>query len=138
MTTYLLNTTIVPCPGLWDVQLVNSDPGQAVASVVAEDLYQSEADGRFARLRPEVVSAIGHLETASYVNALFATVPEMMEDFEPIPANRLVVQPEVGDLLVCIKLKGRPPEGVILSEEQMAAIGHQWMRMRLISAPDVA
>jgi hypothetical protein len=41
-----------------------------------------------------------------------------------------------GDRFVCIKLRGRFPEGVLLNEEQIEQIGYEWMRLELLSTPE--
>lgn len=136
MTTYLMNTTMVPCPGMWQVTLVDSDRRLALEQVVVEDLYQAVVAGEERRLRPEVVSAIGHADTTSLINRLLEDLPGMDGGFEPVITNRMVVEPVAGDRFVCIKLRGRIPEGVLLTEEQIEQIGYEWVRMELLSTPE--
>lgn len=126
MTTYLMNTTIVPCPGMWKVTLVDSDRRLALQRIVEEDLYEPTATGGLRRLREGVISAIGHADTTSLINRLLEDLPELADGFEPV----------AGDRFVCIKLRGRIPEGVLLSEEQIEAIGYEWMRMELLSTSE--
>lgn len=135
MTTYLMNTTIVPCPGMWHVTLVNSDRRRALEQVVEEDLYEPAVNGELRRLREGVISAIGHADTTSLINRLLQDLPGMAGGFEPVVTNRMVVEPVAGDRFVCIKLRGRIPEGVLLNEEQIEQIGYEWMRMELLSTP---
>jgi hypothetical protein len=47
--------------------------------------------------------------------------------------NRMVVEPVARDCFVCIKLRGRILEGVLLNEEQIEKISYQWMRMELLN-----
>lgn len=136
MTTYLMNTTIVPCPGMWKVTLVDSDRRRALQRIVEEDLYEPAATGGLRRLREGVISAIGHADTTSLINRLLEDLPELADGFEPVVTNRMVVEPVAGDRFVCIKLRGRIPEGVLLSEEQIEAIGYEWMRMELLSTSE--
>lgn len=136
MTTYLMNTTIVPCPGLWKVTLVDADRRRALQKVVDEDLYEPAVAGEERKLRGGVISAIGHADTTSLINRLLQDLPGMAGGFEAVSTNRMVVEPVVGDRFVCIKLRGRIPEGVLLNEEQIEAIGYEWMRMELLSPPE--
>ena len=136
MTTYLMNTTIVPCPGMWEVTLVDSDRRRALEQVVNEDLYEPPVDGEPRRLRAAMTSAIGHADTTNLINRLIQELPGMAGGFEPVITNRMVVEPVAGDRFVCIKLRGRIPEGVLLNEEQIEQIGYEWMRMELLSTPE--
>ena len=136
MTTYLMNTTIVPCAGLWQVSRVEGERLQALETLVEEDLYLPGLEGELRQLRPEVVSAIGHADTTKLINRELGRLPCLAAGFEPVITNRMVVQPVAGDRFVCIKLRGRIPEGVLLTEEQIEQIGYEWMRMELLSTPE--
>ncbi len=106
MTRYLLNTTVVPCEGVWEV-----------SRIYALQEVRMYLDLGF-------VSAVGHQSTAEIISQLLGT------RFH-VPVNRITVEPQVGDILVCFKLKQRPPEGVILSKEQIEELGYEWYSMRL-------
>ncbi len=136
MTTYLMNTTIVPCAGLWEVSRVQGERLQALERLVEEDLYLPAMAGEMRRLREEVVSAIGHADTTNLINRELGRLECLAAGFEPVITNRMVVQPVAGDRFVCIKLRGRIPEGVLLNEEQIEKIGYEWMRMELLSTPE--
>lgn len=136
MTTYLMNTTIVPCPGMWQVTLVDSDRRRELELLVNEDLYEPLVDGESRRLRAGVISAIGHSDTTKLINRLLQGLPGMAGGFEPVITNRMVVDPVAGDRFVCIKLRGRIPEEVLLTEKQIEQIGYEWMRMELLSTPE--
>jgi len=109
---------------------------EALATLVEEDLYQPGLEKERRRLRAEVVSAIGHAATTNLINQELSRLPAMVAGFEPVVTNRMVVDPVVGDRFVCIKLRGRIPEGALLSEEEIENIGYEWMRMELLSTPD--
>jgi hypothetical protein len=53
---------------------------------------------------------------------------------QDVEANRLNVQPIVGDEFLCFKLKQRPPEGAILDRAQLEELGYEWVSMRYIDA----
>jgi len=131
-----MNTTIVPCAGLWQVSRVEGERLQALERLVEEDLYLPAIAGEMRRLRTEVVSAIGHADTTNLINRLIQELPAMDGGFETVITNRLVVEPMAGDRFVCIKLRGRVLEGVLLNEEQIEQIGYEWMQMELLSTPE--
>lgn len=62
-------------------------------------------------------SAIGHESTARIVSALL--------DY-PLPMNREAYRQPVGAKALVFKLRGRPPEGRILSIDEIDAIGYDW------------
>ncbi|HNC58634.1 MAG TPA: DUF1874 domain-containing protein [Leptospiraceae bacterium] len=43
-----------------------------------------------------------------------------------VPVNRIEYRQETGDTAIVFKLKGRPPEGAILSKEQLEEIGYDF------------
>jgi hypothetical protein len=106
MTVYLLNTTVVPCEGLWDVRKTELSYAR----------YLAEAGF--------LKSAIGHESTASLLSSLLGTA---------IQVNRVAVVPALGDKLLCFKLKGRAPEGKILSVEELQEMGYEFFMMELVS-----
>ncbi len=44
----------------------------------------------------------------------------------PVPVNRQAYSSQVGDTALVFKLKGRPPEGKILTLEEMSEIGYEF------------
>jgi hypothetical protein len=108
MTLYLLNTTVIPCgsDGIWEVAT----------------LPLAAARNLLSRSSPANVytSAVGHESTAAIMAELLGV---------QVPANRIQVAPASGDKLLCFKLKQRAPEGVILSREQIEALGYEWVLM---------
>jgi hypothetical protein len=65
----------------------------------------------------ETLSAIGHQSTAEILTELLEI---------PVPMNRIQFSQEVGQSAIVFKLKGRPPEGKILSREEIETIGYEF------------
>ena len=66
-------------------------------------------------------SYIGHESTAQLLSTLL--------DVE-VPMNRQAYRQEPGDVALVFKLNGRPPEGTILSLEEIQAIGYEFGLLR--------
>lgn len=64
-----------------------------------------------------ILSAVGHESTAAILTDLLET---------PIAMNRIQFAQELYQSAIVFKLKGRAPEGVILSREQIEAIGYEF------------
>jgi hypothetical protein len=111
-TVYILNTTVVPCEGLWNVQKVSLSYATYLAGLKNH------------KRQPCWTSAIGHESTA----ALLATLLGV-----EIPVNRISVAPVEGDQLLCFKLKQRAPEGKILTIEELEALGYEFYLMDFIA-----
>jgi hypothetical protein len=62
-------------------------------------------------------SAIGHEATAQILTELLGV---------PVAMNRIVYEQAVGDEALVFKLRGRPPEGAILTREQIESIGYDF------------
>ena len=92
----LLNTSIVTAYGQFAYQPISLDTAQ---SLVAGGDYRS---------------AIGHEATAQILTTLLGVT---------VPVNRIEYKPPVGGQAIVFKLNGRPPEGKILSIEEMKEIG---------------
>ena len=95
---YLMNTTMMP-----------NNIGTYTARPIAAETAQAMMGER------EWVSAIGHESSAQAMSEVLGT---------PVQHNRLTIALEYGDSMLCLKLRGRPPEGVILTREQMEEIGY--------------
>lgn len=72
-------------------------------------------DAARALVRDGYTSYIGHEGTAQLLSDLL--------DVE-VPVNRAQYAQEVGDKAIVFKLRGRLPEGQILTREQLEAIGY--------------
>jgi hypothetical protein len=72
------------------------------------------------RLGAGFTSAIGHDASAAFLSALLGL---------PVPARRVAVSMAPGDTALVLRLKGRLPEGAVLSAEEMAAVPYElgWM-----------
>ena len=95
---YLMNTTMMP---------------NNVGTYVAKPIDSAAAVALMSEC--ERVSAIGHESSAQAMSAVLG---------ESIQHNRLTIALESGDSMLCLKLRGRPPEGAILTKEQMDEIGY--------------
>lgn len=113
MTLYLMSTTIIPAgaDGCWTSRSITLDDASSIVKC-----YEGS---------PSLVSAVGHQSTAE----IMATLLEA-----PLEANRITVQPRVGDRFLCFKLEKRPPEGVILDREALEELGYGWVIMTYLSA----
>jgi|SRR3990167_595219 len=95
----LLNTSILTAHGAWDYQ--------PVSLVEARKLVAS---------RPWQ-SAIGHDSTAAILTELLGV---------EVPVARIQYQQGPDDLALVFKLRGRPPEGAVLSVAEIEAIGYDF------------
>jgi len=103
-TTYLFNTTIaVPStlPATFEMGAISAERAAEI-------------------LREGFTSAIGHQGSADVVNAVIGV---------PVDVNRIQASMEVGDQAVCLKLRGRIPEGAILDKEECDRIGYDFVLM---------
>lgn len=99
MKLALLNTTIATTDGLYSVRTITL----------------AEARQKFL-LAEEIDSAIGHESTAQIMSALLGG---------EVKVNRQQFAQERGQKALVFKLKGRAPEGVILSVEEIESIGYE-------------
>jgi hypothetical protein len=97
---YLMSTTVIPhgADGAWMMNTVTAKHACVLAA-------------------GEHISAVGHESSAAAMSAALGI---------PVAANRLTVQPVPGDQFLCMRLHGRPPEGVVLDREQLEQIGYSW------------
>lgn len=95
----LLNTSILTQHGPYDYRPIPLDDARAIV-----------------RAQP-FQSAIGHQATADILTELLGV---------PVPLNRTQYEQAEGDLALVFKLNGRPPEGTILSREQIDEMGYSF------------
>jgi hypothetical protein len=95
----LLNTSIITNDGSYSLQ--------AIDLMEAQDLVRIN----------ELDSAIGHESTAQAMSELLQV---------DVSVNRQMFAQEVGQEALVFKLNGRPPEGAVLSREQLDEIGYSW------------
>lgn len=98
----LLNTTIATADGAYTVTPLTVAEARAIVGA------------------NRTVSAIGHEATAQAMGQALGV---------PVPVNRVEFHQAVGQVAVVLKLRGRLPEGVILTPEQLEAIGYDFKRM---------
>ena len=102
----LLNTTIATVDGVFEVRTISLEQ--------AKELVQSN----------ELLSAIGHDSTAKIMTELLGV---------NVPMNRIQFEQEQGQTALVFKLKGRAPEGVVLTKEEIEEIGYEFKTMTLVS-----
>jgi hypothetical protein len=97
MTTYLLNTLIIP------VDFQRYPKVKATIRQASIEEVRQLLSGGF-------VSAIGHQATATLLSQLLGI---------EVPFNRVTVKAEPGDILIHFVLRERIPEGKILTLEEL-------------------
>lgn len=102
-----LNTTILTCDGIFALKTQSLKDVKSFLSSIKD----------------ERLSAIGHESTAQILTELLG---------EEIVCNRIQYKQEPEDLAICFKLNGRPPEGKILSKEEIEAIGYELKFLHLV------
>jgi hypothetical protein len=95
----LLNTSIMTAPGMHSLRQITVEQAKCV---LAEAQY--------------VESAVGHEATAQVMTELLGRT---------IGVNRRLYVSTPGSVAIVFKLKGRPPEGKVLSREEMEAYGYE-------------
>lgn len=75
-------------------------------------------------LQAGFTSAIGHEGSAEVFTAVTGV---------NVPVNRIQAAMELGDKAVCLKLRGRIPEGSILTKEECDKIGYDFVLMERIA-----
>lgn len=96
----LLNTSIITGDGSYEYRTIS----QPDALRLLDD-----HDG--------TVSHIGHDSTAAIMTELLGV---------DVPMSRVPYTQRAGDIALVFKLNGRPPEGRILSREEIESIGYTW------------
>jgi hypothetical protein len=100
MTIYILNTSVIPNEGTYSLHRTDLDTARFYAGTA--------------------ISAIGHESTAQLISQVLGI---------NIPANRTAIEMEPGDYAVVFKLNQRPPEGVVLSCDQLKELGYDFYIM---------
>jgi hypothetical protein len=104
MRTVLLNTSILTTYGTFTYHPATLDEVRA-------HLQAADETGI------PIISAIGHASTAEILTGLLN---------RPVDVNRIEFRQEPGDVAVVFKMRGRPPEGKILSSEEIESIGYDF------------
>jgi hypothetical protein len=74
------------------------------------------------------VSAVGHQSTAQLMSVILNM---------PVSYNRIQIFLEPGDQAICFILKARPPEGRVLSREEIEQIGYYFMHVKVMSIDEI-
>jgi hypothetical protein len=69
------------------------------------------------------ISAIGHQSTADIMSKVLGIT---------VPYNRIQVFLQPGDEALCFILKARPPEGRVLSKEEIERIGYYFIHVKVL------
>ena len=96
---YLMNTPVLTSYGVFEYQSISLSTAKSL-------LYSRD-----------FISAIGHDSTAQVLTELLGM---------KIEKNRIQVHMEEGDQAIIFKLKQRPPEGKILTKEEIEQIGYEF------------
>jgi len=99
----LLNTSIATADGTYMLETITFDR--------AKDLIGGQ----------ETLSAIGHDSTAQILTELLGI---------DVPVNRIQFEQQAGQTALVFKLNGRPPEGKVLSREEIEQIGYKFQILR--------
>jgi hypothetical protein len=108
MQRAILNTSIITAYGSFDYLSISLDDAKLLV-YNAQDPMIGPDDG--------ILSAVGHQSTAEILSELLET---------EIPVNRIQFSQEIQQCAIVFKLKGRAPEGVILSREEIERIGYEF------------
>ena len=104
----ILNTSILTAFGAYEYKALSLSDAQCIV-YNAIDPVTGPDDG--------ILSAVGHESTAAILSELL---------WAPIPMNRIQFAQELHQSAIVFKLKGRPPEGTILSREQIEELGYEF------------
>ena len=98
----LLNTSILTVEGEYSLKQISLEEARKL-------VHENELD-----------SAIGHASTAAIMTTLLGV---------EVQVNRQLFSQQVGQLALVFKLNGRPPEGTILTIEEIESIGYKWQML---------
>lgn len=106
----LLNTTIVTNEGLYRNTKVTVGEAVVLAAQAAE-------------LRVPITSWVGHEATAQAMGTILGL---------DVPVSRSQFSQEVGQVALCLNIRGRLPEGTVLTMAELNDIGYDfWVITRL-------
>jgi hypothetical protein len=106
----LLNTSILTSFGTYSYEPLTLAEARALAS-------------EFQQAGKTIQSAIGHQSTAELLAMLLRFT---------VAVNRMEFKHRVDDIALIFKLKGRPPEGKVLSREELEAMGYEFGLLRRV------
>jgi len=100
----LLNTSILTSFGTYTYEPLSLEEARALVS-------------EFQREGKSIQSAIGHQTTADLLSALLGIA---------VAVKRIEYRQTIEDIALIFKLKGRPPEGKVLSREELEEMGYEF------------
>jgi hypothetical protein len=103
----------------YQVEVLNTSILTAVGSYELVEITLDEAKA-LVRQPAGFESAVGHESTAQILTTLLGV---------EVPMNRIFFQQQAGQEALVFKLNGRPPEGTILTAEEITAIGYSFMKL---------
>jgi len=109
---YIFNTLILPISPKYRKATVTLE------RVTVEEVKKMIQDFAF-------TSAVGHQGTAELLSNLLGV---------PIPANRIAVHLEKGDVGIHFALRTRLPEGKVLSKEELEKLEYEFIISRVVDA----
>lgn len=108
---FFFNTTIMPNEGIYECKKIATDR--------AREIFVSICDNGTGYCE-NFVSAIGHEASAQALNVLM----DLPKNGQCIQVNRIPAVMEPGDIAIALKVRGRLPEGQILTIEELEGIGY--------------
>lgn len=105
MKLAVLNTSILTTEGTYTLRAITLDEAKSLSS------------------NNEILSAVGHQSTAEVLTELLGV---------SVPVNRIMFEQKAGQQALVFKLNGRPPEGKILSRDEIEAIGYKFQLLERI------
>ena len=99
MKLALLNTSIITTDGTYSLETISLEQAQQLVQAA------------------ELDSAIGHQSTADAMTELLNV---------PVNMHRQMFEQEIGQQALVFKLNGRPPEGKIMTREDLDTMGYSW------------
>jgi len=95
----ILNTSIITAHGNYKYEPISLNTAK---EMVQNNYFQS---------------AIGHNSTSQIISTLLGV---------DCPVNRILYKQQTGEQALVFKLNGRPPEGKILTIDELKIIGYEW------------
>lgn len=101
---------------LLNCSILTGDNGIFTFDEIASSTVKRELDGA-----DIIISAIGHESTAKIMSELLGC---------EVPVNRIKYEQFPGETAIVFQLKGKSPEGKILTRKEIEKIGYTWKRIR--------
>lgn len=129
MKLALLNTSIVTADGVYVHETLSHEQAKKLIHGVTQDNVSEITNNLFININrlieiKGIDSAIGHHSTAEIMSILLGI---------DVPVNRQTFTQERGQVALVFKLNGRPPEGKILSLEEIQEIGYTFKLLVRVS-----